>query len=47
MKVRTMELMLRSTHEKYGPQMTQMGADIQKRKRLVFNLRESVSSADK
>jgi len=39
--------MLRSTHEEHDPQMTQMDADTQKRKRLVFNLRESASSADK
>jgi hypothetical protein len=35
------------THKEYDPQMTQMGADNHKRKPLVFNLRESASSADK
>jgi hypothetical protein len=35
------------THEEHDPQMAQMEADIQKRNHLVFNLRESVSSADK
>jgi hypothetical protein len=38
--------MLRSTYEKYDPQITQMDADIQKHKRLVLNLRVSASSAD-
>jgi hypothetical protein len=42
--------MLPNTHEEHDPQMTQMGADTQKRdehKRFVFNLRVSASSADK